>query len=92
LADDHRHALIGLGFQLVRRRRERRRRNVSIDARREPRESEAGGEAHGSSDEQTASGAVDERDKDDTERKWCDPRQVPLRSHVRPSRVALSGL
>src|SRR4029077_4950147 len=92
LADDHGHALIRLGLELVGHRRERRRRGVPIEPSRDPRESRAGGEANDDPREETASGAVDEWNEDNTKRDWCDPRQVLHRSHVRPSRVARRGL
>src|SRR5438093_3593879 len=60
LTDDHSHALIGLGPELVGDRRERRRRDVPIDAGHEPRESGAGREAHGAPAEESAARAVDD--------------------------------
>jgi len=65
---------------------------VPVHACREPGECGAGGEANDDPTEETASDAVDKRKEDEAERKGRDPRQVPLRANVRPSRVALSGL
>src|SRR5437879_2166208 len=92
MSDDHGHTLVGLGLQLVGRRRERLRGDVKVHACREPGQRGAGGEANDDPCEETACDAVDEWNEDGTERKGCDPRQVPLRANVRPSRVALSGL
>jgi hypothetical protein len=64
---------------------------VPIHASGGPPEEGAGGEANDDPSEETASDAVDDRDQEDTERKRCEPRQVPS-ANVRPSRVALSGL